>query len=220
MNLVSLVLSTAIITADPEAAAAVKRADAAFASGDFDTAIFHLDEAVRRDPLQYLHYAKRGSANFYKKRYEKAIDDYSEALRMQTRDARLFHDRGLSRWKIGQTNGSADDFRKAIELDPKHHEALSGLAWALATSPQDELRDGKQAVDLATKACELTVWKNPYHLSALAAAHAEAGNFDEALRRHREAMALPDYPKDKLERAQQRLQLYERRMPYREGFEK
>jgi tetratricopeptide (TPR) repeat protein len=220
MHIAALILSTAILAADPEADAAEQRADTAFAAGDFDTAIFHLDDAVRRNPLQQRYYAKRGAAKFYGKRYESAIDDYTEALRMEPRNATLYHDRGLSRWKIGQAKASADDFRKALELDPNNHEAMSGLAWALATSPDAELRDGKRAVELATKACEMSGWKNPYHLSTLAAAHAEAGNFEEALRRHREAMALPNYPIDKLERARQRLALYEQHKPFREVIEK
>jgi hypothetical protein len=43
------------------------------------------------------------------------------------------------------------------------------------------VRDGKQAVDYATRACALTAWKNSEFLATRAAAHAESGQFDKAM---------------------------------------
>jgi membrane associated rhomboid family serine protease len=57
---------------------------------------------------------------------------------------------------------------------------LNSVAWRLATSVHDHLRDGVKAVVFATRACELDGWKNPAILDTLAAAHAESGNFEEA----------------------------------------
>ncbi len=51
--------------------------------------------------------------------------------------------------------------------------ALIELAWLRSTSADAELRDGAQAVLLATKACELTDWKGYDALRTLAAASAE-----------------------------------------------
>ncbi len=58
---------------------------------------------------------------------------------------------------------------------------LNNLAWALATSTFDELRDGDRALELAEKAAELTDYKEAYILSTLASAHAELGDFDQAI---------------------------------------
>jgi tetratricopeptide (TPR) repeat protein len=220
MSLLLLTLTAAIVTADPAAAAAQRRADDAFIRGDYDTAIFHFNESIRLDPFELRPYAGRGAAYYRKKNYEKAIESYGEGLQIDPRSDALHFDRGTSYWSLGRAQAAADDFREAIRLNPKNDFAYNGLAWILATAPDDEMRDGRQSLKLATKACDLTAWKNPYHLSALAAAHAETGNFEEAVRRHRQSMALPDYPQDKLDRARQRLLLYEQRKPYRETFEK
>ena len=57
---------------------------------------------------------------------------------------------------------------------------LNNLAWVLSTSPDDDLRDGERAIELATDAAEITEYKAPHILSTLAAGYAEAGDFDKA----------------------------------------
>jgi hypothetical protein len=51
----------------------------------------------------------------------------------------------------------------------------------LAASPNDELRDGAEAVRLAERACELTHYGEPLFVGTLAAAYAESGRFPEAV---------------------------------------
>lgn len=68
----------------------------------------------------------------------------------------------------------------------------------------------------ATRACELTKWTSPLALSTLAAAHAEAGAFDEAVMWQTKAVeaAAPDSDPTV---AQSRLELYQAGKPYREA---
>ena len=75
------------------------------------------------------------------------------------------------------------------------------------------MRDGKTAVEFATKACELTGWKQPAYLDTLAAAHAEAGDFDSAVRRQTETISLLSDANAKKDFGT-RLKLYQERKPY------
>src|SRR5262249_45657264 len=52
------------------------------------------------------------------------------------------------------------DFDRIIKLDPNNVGALNGLGWLLATCTADGCRNGKRSVELATKACDLTKWKD------------------------------------------------------------
>ena len=73
---------------------------------------------------------------------------------------------------------------------PDYVEAHSRTAWIRATCPDARYRNGKLAVASATKACELTKWRNVGALTELAAAHAEAGNFAEAVRFQQKVLAM------------------------------
>ncbi len=64
------------------------------------------------------------------------------------------------------------------------------MAWIYATSPLTHIRDGDEAVTLALKACELTSFKEVEALDTLAAAYAEAGNFEKAIEYQERAIDL------------------------------
>ena len=111
------------------------------------------------------------------------------------------------------------ELQQAQKRIPRNWHACNMLAWALATAPDAKLRDGKRAVELATQACELTKWKVYRTLDTLAAALAEAGKFDEAVKRQEEALKLLDDNRFRGE-YEQRLNLYKARKPFHFRSEK
>ena len=67
------------------------------------------------------------------------------------------------------------------------------MQWVLATSPEDQLRNGQRSLELAQKACEKTEYEQAHILSTLAASYAELGNFEEAVKWSSKAAELdPD----------------------------
>jgi len=110
---------------------------------------------------------------------------------------------------------SAADTKDASRPNPKNAAIYNGMAWVMATSPNTKDRNGKHAVDYATKACELTGWKNPKYLATLAAAHAESGDYSSAIQCQERALAL--VPAGKTQEYTKRIELYQTDKPFRDG---
>ena len=83
--------------------------------------------------------------------------------------------------RTGKLAEAADHYRRAVELGPDYVPALVGLASVLATADEESLRDGKKAVALADRACALTRYTDAAALAVSAAAHAETGQFPNAV---------------------------------------
>lgn len=85
-------------------------------------------------------------------------------------------------------------YRRALESLPDHRLALRRLAWLLATAPDSQLRDGREAVAVAERLA--VVEPGSYETGrTLAAAYAEAAEFERAvtaLRATRAALSADD----------------------------
>ena len=78
-------------------------------------------------------------------------------------------------------------YHELIRLQPGSVADLNDLAWLRATHPDDAARDGAEAVRLAERACELTRRQVAFLIGTLAAAYAEAGRFEDAVKAGEEA---------------------------------
>ena len=97
-------------------------------------------------------------------------------------------------------------------------QALYNLSWINATHENKKYRDGAKAIELAQKLSKITQYDQPLALDALAAAYAEAGNFDEAVLTAEKALelALIYGPQELALGLKKRLQLYQAGRPYRQ----
>lgn len=82
----------------------------------------------------------------------------------------------------GRKADGLDQYRQALTVDSNHLSALNNLAWILATDPNREIRDGREALKYAQQAVRLTKAQEPSVLDTLAACYAELGRFDEGLK--------------------------------------
>jgi tetratricopeptide (TPR) repeat protein len=88
----------------------------------------------------------------------------------------------------GQFTNAVDICRVAIRLNTKNSEVYNSLAWIKCTCPDASVRDAKEALTAAEKACELSEWKDCRTIDTLAAAYAEAGNFTRAIQLEEQAL--------------------------------
>ena len=106
------------------------------------------------------------------------------------------------------------DLDEAIEVSPKNSSVWSNRAWLLATSPNDDHLNGKLALAAATRAMELPMWSEFRVLDVLAAAYAEAGDFEQAVKWQTKVVDM--LPPTQRADYEARLDLYRERKPYRE----
>jgi protein O-mannosyl-transferase len=118
----------------------------------------------------------------------------------------------------GKRVRAAEQFALALNAAPDRPFLLNRLAWLLATAPEDSIRNGPRAVELAERAASITARQDIMSLETLSAAYAEVGRFDDALRTGREALALAERQNDETTATglARRLQLFEMRQTYRE----
>ena len=92
--------------------------------------------------------------------------------------------------KQGRTGDAIGHYRAALNRSPDFVLALDGLAWALATAPEEPLRNGPEAVALAERACALTGGQYAKSLQTLGAAYARTGRLAEAVACSEQALKL------------------------------
>ncbi len=129
--------------------------------------------------------------------------------------ANVLTDEAIELQKKHHIADARNEFDAAVRVDPILPLALNGEAWILATSSDRRLRDGSRAVGLATRACQLTQWRDPWYLDTLAAAYAEVGDFARATRVERQAIGMVR-DKDEARVLRARRVLFTHRRPYRE----
>jgi len=131
----------------------------------------------------------------------------------------VYYNRAENRMIDGEFAEAISDYEAAVRLDPGYALAFNDLAWLRATcSEKAEFRDGAKAVEQASKANELTNWKKAHYVGTLAAAYAETGDFDSAVKRQKEAMGLLTEEEEELRGDfEERLKLYQSGKPCRES---
>jgi tetratricopeptide (TPR) repeat protein len=115
--------------------------------------------------------------------------------------------------------GALADYEKVVSIDPNHAEAFNDLALLRVNSPTAEFRNGAKAVEEATKACELTNWKNSSYFNTLAAAYSETGDFLSAAKWQEKAIGLlSENARHKWQaNYEEKLKLYQSAKPYHQG---
>ena len=132
---------------------------------------------------------------------------------------RVYYNRTQSAGQSAKYSQVFENYEAVVAIDPEHAEALKELAWLRVICPVAEFRDGVKAEKEATKACELTDWKKHDHISTLAAACSETGDFEAAVKWQKKAVdLLGENERDKWQaNYAQRLTLYESGKPYHMG---
>jgi tetratricopeptide (TPR) repeat protein len=181
---------------------------------DYDKALADYEKAIKLVPTETVFYRDRANVAFSRKKYDEAITDYTKSIELDPTYNVPWNMRGRT-WEAKKEYAKAvADYEKAAQLagkQPYYASYHTAVAMLRAACPDEKVRDGKKALEAAQRAYELA--KGPNELAALAAAHAEFGEFDKAA--DWQTKAIEAAPKAQKDQYQQRLKLYQDKKPYR-----
>jgi tetratricopeptide (TPR) repeat protein len=155
-----------------------------------DEAIPHLVKAVDANSNSAELHTDLGTAFAERSRLDDAIPEFERALQISPNMVRAQSHLGMALVMKGRAAEGLAQWRQVLKEEPDNLRVLNDAAWLLATSPDADLRNGKEAVQLAQHAEQITSAQEPSVLGTLAAAYAEAGAFDKAIEAEQQATDL------------------------------
>ncbi len=169
--------------------------------GQLDDALKDYGRVIQLAPDDAAAHNSRGYCYYQLRRYPHAVRDYTEAIRLDSENSAAFANRGQLYADLGYYPRALHDYQRAVDSDPGMGKAYQGAAWLLATCPNEKFRDAEEAVAAASKAIELDGDDEPIYLDTLAAAYANAGEFDLAVQAQQASIERsPEATEEKLQR--------------------
>lgn len=202
----------------------LNRAELHFDRRDYALAEKDYTQAIRIDGDLESAFLKRGQCRMRVGEYQSALADFNRVVATGAEnDSAIVNtsalvERGEAHRMLGNWRAAADDFRSAIDGDPKCARAYQRTAWLMATCPEERFRNPQLALDVARKAVELSDEMDFQYHDVLAAALANQGEFAEAMEVLQQAVELA--PPEALPLLKERMSLYEQKKPYRQKLEK
>ena len=130
------------------------------------------------DPTSEQQSLRSGNKHFQQGKYEEAIADYNEAIRINPESAEAYYNRGTTKDLLGRHEEALEDYNEAIRINPESAEAYYNRG-----TTKDVLGRHEEALEDYNEATRV----NPQ----FAQAYYNRGNAKDALGRHEEA--LEDY---------------------------
>src|SRR5437016_4532965 len=149
--------------------------------GNVNGAISLLQAAVDLRPDNSPAHENLAKALLQKGDVENALIHYQKLLQLQPDNIEVHNIVGTALVQQGRVREGVEEWQQVLAIQPDNGNALSNLAWILATSPDDSLRDGAKAVQLAEEALRISGRRIPIIFRTLAAAYAENGEFSKAI---------------------------------------
>ena len=123
-----------------------------------DQAKNYWDRAIADNPKQAEAYNNRGLAFYNLKRYQQAIEDFSQALRIKPQYAEALNNRGNAYYEMDQYEKAEADFNQSLQLKPNYAKAHlnRGLVYFQMQKMGQSCDDFRKACDLGE--CDGLQW--------------------------------------------------------------
>ena len=229
------------IDLEPQAAMYISMRSMLYARvGRSDLALDDANSVINLAPNTADSYSRRGYIYMTSGNSDMALADFSQAIKLDPNVALYHLQKGFAYGMQRRYAEAVQEWNAALRLRPEYGPAYSALGWLQATCPDPAFRNATQAVENSKRGAELgapnmlaaiaaasgvaPAGTKPTHyepglawsLDALAAAYAEAGDFEQAVAVQRQAIARNNTAPNPLATKEQALlALYQQQKPYR-----
>jgi tetratricopeptide (TPR) repeat protein len=149
--------------------------------GDKASAETDFENLIRAIPTAPQPWLRKGDLQFERQDFEGAATSLIEGIRRSAPGEQpAMYANAAANFYRGQRPVEAVRLYRASLAERFDADLATYLAWVLATSKVDSLRDGEEAVRWVRQALAVNP-ASPTYLNTLAAAEAERGRFDEAV---------------------------------------
>jgi tetratricopeptide (TPR) repeat protein len=151
---------------------------------------------------------------------DEAMAHYLEALRLNPTFVEAHCNIASLLLEKGRTKDAAAHYIAALHAKPNYLPAMVSLAWIYATASDEAgSQHAAEAVRLAEHACQISGCKQSGVLDTLAAAYANAGQFEEAIKTGEEAFSVAKATGENnfAESIRARIALYKKGSPFRDA---
>lgn len=142
------------------------------------------EKAVEKDPISADARYELGSAYYFAERYQEAIKQLLEAIRIKPEFAQAHCKLGLSYGGLRNYNEATGFFKEAIRLDPNYAEAMIGLGLAdsVLYLYDEAVANFTRAIELLPRAADA--------FFGLGMTYSAMGRNDEAISSFKEGLAI------------------------------
>jgi len=151
-------------------------------AGKLDEAVPHYQKALEINPDDLDNRYNYGLTLIDLERYDEALEQFTFVLKKNPQYSKAHRALAVVLNRKGDVAGALRHYEEALRLSPDDLNTLNNLAWLLAVSPDRNLRNGARALELAQELCSKTEYKMAGALDTLAAAFAQVGKFEEAVK--------------------------------------
>jgi tetratricopeptide (TPR) repeat protein len=158
--------------------------------GKLDQAISMLQAAIDLRPENGPAHNNLAKALLQKGRLDEAMVQYRKFVEIEPQNVEARNILGTALIQHGHVREAVEQWQDALTIEAENGNAASNLAWVFATCPEDSMRDGGRAIELAERAMRLSGGKIPMIFRILGAAYAENGRFSQAIETARRGVEL------------------------------
>ena len=180
----------------------------------FPEALSSLNRALELEPTSLSAIQNRAMVRTQMKQHAEALRDWEMLLSMSPQHKTVRLTAAAIAFALGEDRRSVNHYRQYLAAEPDATDAMVALAWVLATSQDETVRDGREAVDLVARLRPDGDYKL---LNIQAAAWAEVGDFAKAILAIDQAITLAKERDDARAATayETRRHLYQDRQPFR-----